>query len=97
MGTVQRMLSLSVALGLAMASSLSQAAVTVDLFQWKYDDVAKECEKVLAPKGVAAVLVASPVEKAAGSEWWRALTPVNFSKLNSPMGSEAEFRDMINR
>ena len=97
MGTVQRMLSLSVALGLAMASSAGQATVSVDLFQWKYRDVAKECEKVLAPKGVAAVLVASPVEKAAGSEWWRALTPVNFSKLSSPMGSEAEFRDMIKR
>ncbi len=97
MRPVQRMLSLSVALGLAMASSLSQAAVTVDLFQWKYDDVAKECEKVLAPKGVAAVLVASPVEKAAGSQWWRALTPVNFSKLTSPLGSEAAFRAMVNR
>ena len=36
MGTVQRMLSLSVALGLAMASSAGQATVSVDLFQWKY-------------------------------------------------------------
>lgn len=97
MRPVQRMLSLSVALGLAMASSAGQAAVSVDLFQWKFRDVAKECETVLAPKGVAAVLVASPVEKASGSEWWRALTPVSFSKLNSPMGSEAEFRDMVTR
>lgn len=51
MRPVQRMLSLSVALGLVMASSAAQATVSVDLFQWKYRDVAKECETVLAPKG----------------------------------------------
>ena len=31
----------------------------VHLFEWKWDDIAKECEQFLAPKGYAGVQVSS--------------------------------------
>ena len=93
----QRMLPLSLAMGVALASPLAHAEVMVNLFQWNYLDAAKECETVLAPKGVGAIHLASPVERAVGSEWWRAFMPVNLDNFTTPAGNEAEFKSMLSR
>lgn len=36
--------------------------VIVQLFQWRYDDIAKECEEFLGPRGYAGVEVSSSTE-----------------------------------
>ena len=93
----QRMLPLSLAMGVALASPLSHAEVMVNLFQWNYLDVAKECETVLAPKGVGAIHLASPVERVQGSQWWQAFMPVNLDNFTTSAGNEAEFKSMLTR
>ena len=48
------------ALGCALALSVSgtaEAGVYVHLFEWKWTDVARECETFLGPKGYTAVQV----------------------------------------
>ena len=56
----QTLLSLGVAAGLAMVAGNVQAGVIVHLFQWKFNDVANECEKVLGPKGFLITIEIQP-------------------------------------
>ena len=48
-------------------------AVFVHLFEWRWTDVARECEAYLGPAGFAAVQVSPPSEHAvlAGHPWWQ--------------------------
>ena len=55
-------LSLGTALAMTFASQAAHAGVMVHLFQWKYNDIANECEKVLGPKGYDAVQITPPAE-----------------------------------
>lgn len=43
----------------------------VNLFEWRWSDIADECENFLAPKGYAGVQVSPPNEKANG--FWATL------------------------
>ena len=73
--------------------------VFVHLFEWRWTDVARECELVLGPAGYRAVQVAPPQEHAtvAGNPWWVRYQPVSYSLARSRSGTEAEFRDMVGR
>ncbi|MFM4704506.1 alpha amylase C-terminal domain-containing protein [Aeromonas bivalvium] len=86
----------------AALGSLSQAAtaegVMVHLFQWKFNDIANECEQVLGPKGFGSVQITPPAQHKQGSEyWWTVYQPVSFNNFNSLGGSEAELRSMVAR
>jgi len=72
------------------------ALAYVQLFEWKWDDVAKECEDFLGPKGFKAALVSPPTEHIQGPQWWTRYQPVSY-KLNSRSGNEAAFTSMVQR
>jgi alpha-amylase len=77
-------------------AALNPPDTSVQMFRWKWNDVAKECTNWLGPQGYGAVQVSPPHAAANVGPWWDVYQPVNFTSLNSKMGSEAEFQAMIN-
>lgn len=86
------------ALGAATALPTQQAhaGTFVHLFEWKWTDVAQECENFLAPKGFSAVQVSPPQEHIQGDTWWTRYQPVSY-QLHSRSGDANEFADMVQR
>ena len=74
-------------------------AVFVHLFEWRWADVAKECEAYLGPAGFAAVQVSPPSEHAVlpGYPWWQRYQTVGYGLDESRSGTADEFRDMVRR
>lgn len=76
------------------------SGVFVHLFEWRWADVALECERFLGPKGFTAVQVSPPNEHAKlaayAYPWWQRYQPVSY-KLESRSGTRAEFVDMVQR
>lgn len=73
-------------------------SVIVHLFEWKWKDIAKECEDFLGPKGYGGVQV-SPVNeniKVSNRPWYERYQPISYL-LVTRSGSEAEFSDMTHR
>ncbi|MDH4047103.1 MAG: alpha-amylase family protein [Gammaproteobacteria bacterium] len=70
--------------------------VFVQLFEWKWPDVARECEEFLGPAGYAAVQVSPPNEHVPGPEWWTRYQPVSY-QLQSRGGTREQFADMVRR
>jgi len=68
----------------------------VQLFLWKWDDIAKECEDFLSPKGYKAVQISPPSEHQIGVSWDAQYRPVSF-KLVSRLGNETQFKSMVSR
>ncbi|XP_035222817.1 pancreatic alpha-amylase-like isoform X2 [Stegodyphus dumicola] len=78
----------------------------VHLFEWKWNDIAEECESFLGPYGYGGVQVSPPNEngivwepswnKAIKRPWFERYQPVSY-KLFTRSGSELEFRDMVRR
>jgi len=72
----------------------------VHLFEWRWADVAQECENFLGPKGFTAVQVSPPSEHALlanyGFPWWQRYQTVGY-QLESRSGTRAEFIDMVSR
>jgi alpha-amylase len=73
--------------------------VFVHLFEWRWTDVATECESVLGPAGYRAVQVSPPQEHilATGFPWWERYQPVSYSVSRSRSGTRAELVDMVRR
>jgi alpha-amylase len=73
--------------------------VFLHLFEWKWTDVASECEDVLGPLGFRAVQVSPPQEHIlqSGFPWWQRYQPVSYDIERSRSGSGAEFSDMVAR
>ncbi len=77
--------------------------VFVHLFEWRWEDIARECELWLGPKGFKAVQISPPMEHiviAAGitrHPWWQRYQPVSYKLDNSRSGTAAQFSDMIGR
>lgn len=88
------------ALAVAAADAFRQpegsSQAFVHLFEWSWNDIAKECEDFLGPKGFAAVQVSPPTEHIRGSQWWTRYQPVTYN-LTSRGGNEAEFTQMVRR
>lgn len=82
--------------------SYPHRTVFVQLFEWKWTDVAQECEQWLGPHGFAAVQISPPQEHAeidsGGNHfpWWERYQPVSYT-LASRSGTRAEFADMVGR
>ena len=73
--------------------------VFIHLFEWRWDDIAKECETFLGPKGFAAVQISPPNEHrvvAPVYPWWQRYQPVSY-RLVSRSGDRAQFEDMVRR
>lgn len=68
----------------------------VHLFEWKWNDIARECEIYLGPNGFAAVQVSPPNEHAIveGRPWYERYQPVSYI-LNSRSGNRDEFVNMV--
>jgi alpha-amylase len=89
--------ALATSLALGLASSVQAAPTTfVHLFEWKWTDVALECEQYLGPKGYAAVQVSPPNEHIQGDTWWTRYQPVSYI-IQSRGGDRTQFIDMVNR
>ena len=73
--------------------------VSVHLFDWKWNDIAAECETVLGPAGFAAVQISPPQEHSIvpSHDWSERYQPVSYSIAKSRSGTSAEFVDMVNR
>ncbi len=74
--------------------------VFVHLFEWKWPDIATECEQVLGPAGVAAVQVSPPQEHSLeppNYPWSERYQPVSYSLARSRSGTGTEFANMVQR
>src|SRR5712691_907682 len=73
--------------------------VFVHLFEWKWTDIASECENVLGPAGFKAVQISPPEEHSIvpSHDWSERYQPVSYSIDHSRSGTRAEFIDMVNR
>jgi alpha-amylase len=75
----------------------SAAGAFVQLFEWTWPDVAKECQTYLGPNGFAAVLVSPPSEHAvlSGFPWYERYQTVGYALDRSRSGTRAEFVAMV--
>jgi len=73
--------------------------VFVHLFEWRWNDIATECESVLGPAGYTAVQVSPPQEHSITPtyDWSERYQPVSYSIERSRSGTRAEFIDMVSR
>lgn len=71
----------------------------VQLFEWKFADIATECEQFLGPHGYAGVQVSPVAEhlvvrsESLQQPWWERYQPVSL-QIVSRSGGEAEFQQM---
>ncbi|KAK8767464.1 hypothetical protein V5799_005755 [Amblyomma americanum] len=77
-------------------------SVIVHLFEWRFDDIADECETFLGPRGYGAVQT-SPVNEhgiilgdVVRRPWYERYQPVSY-KIKNRSGNESQFRDMVRR
>ncbi|XP_062536174.1 alpha-amylase 2-like [Armigeres subalbatus] len=72
----------------------------VHLFEWKWTDIADECERFLAPKGYAGVQISPPTENSIVKDpkrpWWERYQPISY-KLETRSGTEKQFANMVLR
>src|SRR5438445_8730047 len=74
--------------------------VFVHLFEWKWPDIAAECENVLGPAGFKAVQFSPPQEHSVQPPtypWSERYQPVSYSIARSRSGTQPEFVDMVQR
>src|SRR4051812_19420386 len=79
---------------LSFAAIANQKQVTVTLFQWKFEAVAKECVTTLGPLGYGYAQISPPQEHIQGPQWWTSYQPVSY-KIASRLGDEVAFKTMI--
>ncbi|XP_009581490.1 PREDICTED: pancreatic alpha-amylase-like, partial [Fulmarus glacialis] len=81
-------------------NTLSGRTSIVHLFEWRWADIALECERCLAPNGFGGVQISPPNENVIITDswqpWWERYQPVSY-KLCTRSGNETEFRDMVTR
>ncbi|KAJ2948568.1 hypothetical protein O0L34_g7820 [Tuta absoluta] len=75
-------------------------SVNVHLFEWKWDDIADECERFLGPKGFGGIQISPPNENviiwASNRPWWERYQPLSY-QLVTRSGDERQFADMVRR
>ncbi|XP_044760754.1 alpha-amylase-like [Coccinella septempunctata] len=70
----------------------------VHLFEWKWKDIAKECEDFLGPHGYGGVQISPPNENLIldKRQWYERYQPVSYV-LETRSGNERDFEDMTRR
>lgn len=86
----------SVILTSGLIAEANSRTVMVHLFEWKWNDIARECETYLGPNGFAGIQVSPPNEHAVveGRPWYERYQPVSYI-LNSRSGNREEFINMV--
>ncbi|MGC3996128.1 MAG: alpha-amylase family glycosyl hydrolase [Anaeromyxobacter sp.] len=79
----------------AAAVTLNPSDTYVNLFKWRWKDIATECTSFLGPQGFGAVQISPPAEHKNVNYWWNIYQPVNHHNLTSDMGTPAELQTMI--
>jgi len=74
-----------------------QSKTFVHLFEWRWNDIANECETFLGPNGYDAIQVSPANEHINYPSWWARYQPVTFDRFTSFSGTEDELRSMIDR
>ncbi|KAM9280757.1 pancreatic alpha-amylase-like isoform 3-T3 [Cariama cristata] len=81
-------------------NTLSGRTSIVHLFEWRWADIALECERYLAPNGFGGVQISPPNENVIITDpwkpWWERYQPISY-KLCTRSGNETEFTDMVTR
>jgi alpha-amylase len=77
-------------------AALNPPHTSVQMFRWKWTEIARECTNWLGPQGFGGVQVSPPQATPSLGTWWDVYQPVNFTSLQSNLGSEAQFQAMIN-
>lgn len=72
----------------------ARGAVGVQLFQWTWPAIARECTEALGPAGYDYVLTSPPQEHIVGEPWWTAYQPVSH-RVESRLGTREEFAAMV--
>ena len=85
--------------GYAAASATEWQVVTtqsvgVQMFEWTWNALAKECTTNLGPAGYDWVEVSPPQEHIVGDQWWTHYQPTSY-KIESNLGTRAEFAAMV--
>lgn len=81
-------------------------SVIVQMFEWRFDDIADECERFLGPEGFGGVQV-SPVNEHAIVDrpwfrpevrrpWWEIYQPISY-KIETRIGNATQMRQMVER
>jgi len=72
--------------------------VVVHLFEWRWDDVAEECETFLGPMGYRAVQVSPVTENAVveGRPWYERYQPASY-RVGNRSGNRVVFAGMVSR
>lgn len=80
--------------------TVNDKTVGVQLFQWKFTDIAKECTEFLGPNGYSYVQT-SPIQECITSNndgkvypWYVAYQPLGYN-IGNRLGTEQEFEDMV--
>eukprot|EP00933_Yihiella_yeosuensis_P060614 TRINITY_DN63363_c0_g1_i1.p1 TRINITY_DN63363_c0_g1~~TRINITY_DN63363_c0_g1_i1.p1 ORF type:complete len:900 (-),score=137.09 TRINITY_DN63363_c0_g1_i1:570-3269(-) len=73
-----------------------RSPVHIQLWEWNFQDIARECQEYLGPNGIDAVQVSPVTEHILGRGWWTKYQPINF-RLNSRSGSQEDFQKMVAR
>nr|AAA17751.2 alpha-amylase [Bombyx mori] len=72
----------------------------VHLFEWKWDDIAAECERFLGPRGFGGIQVSPPNENlviwSRNRPWWERYQPISY-RLVTRSGNENQFSNMVRR
>ncbi len=68
--------------------------MTAELFEWRYESVAKECTTTLGPAGYGYVEVSPATEHIQGGQWWTSYQPVSY-RIAGRLGDRAAFKNMV--
>ncbi|MGA2383282.1 MAG: alpha-amylase family protein [Gemmatimonadales bacterium] len=73
--------------------------VFVHLFEWRWADIATECEQVLGPAGFTAVQISPPQEHSITPtfDWSERYQPVRYNIARSRSGDSTAFVNMVSR
>ena len=81
--------------GVDAGAALNPPNTYVQLFKWRWPDIATECTSFLGPKGFGGIEISPPQESITTDAWWDMYQPVNYQNLVSDMGTADELADMI--
>ena len=68
--------------------------VGIQLFQYNWNSVAKQCTEVLGPNHFEFVLLSPAQEHIEGEQWWTSYQPVSY-QLESKLGTRDELKRMV--
>ena len=80
----------------SLAATFNSNASSVQMFHWKWTDIAKECTNFLGPQGYGGVQISPPSSANRGVNWYDIYQPVDYTNFTSKMGTGAELQSMIN-